>query len=71
MDRSKGKHNILGMILTLLEIGQVVARQRKAAGLRQIDLAARSGLSRATIDALKMAEHAISASLSLPGSSAC
>jgi DNA-binding XRE family transcriptional regulator len=43
---------ILGM-LTIGQIGQNVAKARNSSGLRQIDLAANAGLSRATIDALE------------------
>ena len=35
------------------QIGQTVAAARSSAGLRQTDLAAKAGLSRATIDALE------------------
>ena len=37
----------------LLNLGQHIASSRKEQGLRQTDLASRSGLSRATIDALE------------------
>ncbi len=40
-------------MLVLDEIGRTVASARNAAGLRQSDLAAKAGLSRATIDALE------------------
>ena len=40
-------------MITLSQIGEAVAATRGEMGLRQIDLAARSGLSRATIDALE------------------
>jgi transcriptional regulator with XRE-family HTH domain len=43
---------ILGM-LTIEQIGQNVATARSSAGIRQTDLAAKAGLSRATIDALE------------------
>jgi transcriptional regulator with XRE-family HTH domain len=43
---------ILGM-LSIGQIGQTVAAARSSAGLRQTDLAAKAGLSRATIDALE------------------
>jgi transcriptional regulator with XRE-family HTH domain len=46
------KPMILGMI-SLEEIGATIARARAMSGLRQIDLASRSSLSRATIDALE------------------
>ena len=36
-----------------VEIGQAVASARDASSLRQADLAAKAGLSRATIDALE------------------
>jgi transcriptional regulator with XRE-family HTH domain len=39
--------------MTIREIGQIVATARSSAGLRQTDLAAKAGLSRATIDALE------------------
>ena len=38
---------------TLCQIGQAVATARGSLGIRQVDLAARAGLSRATIDALE------------------
>jgi transcriptional regulator with XRE-family HTH domain len=38
---------------SLSSIGRQIVAARKERGLRQIDLAARSGLSRATIDALE------------------
>jgi transcriptional regulator with XRE-family HTH domain len=41
------------MILVLGDIGKSVAAARAESGLRQIDLAAKAGLSRATIDALE------------------
>jgi len=44
--------SILGME-TLDSIGQRIAQARKERGLRQADLASRSGASRATIDALE------------------
>ena len=37
----------------LFEIGQEIAASRRRHGFRQVDLAARAGLSRATIDALE------------------
>ena len=40
-------------MLTIGQIGQTVAAARSSAGLRQTDLAAKAGLSRATIDALE------------------
>jgi len=40
-------------MIHLVEVGQAVASARTAQGLRQRDLAARAGLSRATIDALE------------------
>ncbi len=40
-------------MLSIGQIGQTVATARSSAGLRQIDLAAKAGLSRATIDALE------------------
>jgi len=40
-------------MLTIAQIGQNVATARTSAGLRQTDLAANAGLSRATIDALE------------------
>jgi transcriptional regulator with XRE-family HTH domain len=43
---------ILGM-LTIGQIGQDVAKARNSSGIRQTDLAANAGLSRATIDALE------------------
>jgi len=43
---------ILGMT-TLGQIGHAVATARGSLGIRQVDLAARAGLSRATIDALE------------------
>jgi transcriptional regulator with XRE-family HTH domain len=43
---------ILGM-MTVGQIGRAVAIARSSAGLRQIDLATKAGLSRATIDALE------------------
>jgi len=43
---------ILGM-LTIGQIGVAIATARNFAGLRQADLAAKAGLSRATIDALE------------------
>ena len=46
------KPNILGM-LSIGQIGQTVAAARSSAGLRQTDLAAKAGLSRATIDSLE------------------
>jgi transcriptional regulator with XRE-family HTH domain len=46
------KPTILGM-LSVGQIGQTVAAARSSAGLRQTDLAAKAGLSRATIDALE------------------
>ena len=46
------KPTILGM-LSIGQIGQTVAAARSSAGLRQTDLAAKAGLSRATIDALE------------------
>jgi transcriptional regulator with XRE-family HTH domain len=35
------------------ELGRIIAEARADSGLRQVDLAAKSGLSRATIDALE------------------
>ncbi len=43
---------ILG-VMTLNQFGQSIGATRKEQGLRQMDLAARAGLSRATIDALE------------------
>lgn len=43
---------ILGMT-SLRKIGQIVATTRVDRGLRQVDLAGKAGLSRATIDALE------------------
>jgi transcriptional regulator with XRE-family HTH domain len=40
-------------MLTIAQIGRYVAKARSSAGLRQTDLAANAGLSRATIDALE------------------
>ncbi len=40
-------------MLTIGHIGQTVATARSSGGLRQTDLAAKAGLSRATIDALE------------------
>jgi len=40
-------------MLTIAQIGQYVSTARNSAGLRQTDLAANAGLSRATIDALE------------------
>jgi transcriptional regulator with XRE-family HTH domain len=40
-------------MITLREIGESVAAARGTMGLRQIDLAAKASLSRATIDALE------------------
>ena len=40
-------------MFSLAQIGEAVASARGSLGLRQIDLAARAGLSRATIDALE------------------
>jgi transcriptional regulator with XRE-family HTH domain len=40
-------------MLTIGQIGQSVAKARNSSGLRQTDLAANAGLSRATIDALE------------------
>jgi transcriptional regulator with XRE-family HTH domain len=40
-------------MLTIAQIGQNVSEARTSAGLRQTDLAANAGLSRATIDALE------------------
>lgn len=40
-------------MLTLGSLGADIARHRKAQGLRQADLAAKAGVSRATIDALE------------------
>ena len=44
--------NILGMP-ELVRVGQQIAVARKRAMLRQLDLAERAGVSRATIDALE------------------
>jgi transcriptional regulator with XRE-family HTH domain len=46
------KPMILGMN-TIDEIGKTIAEARAETRLRQVDLAAKSGLSRATIDALE------------------
>ena len=43
---------LLGM-MSLGQLGKSISHARKAQGLRQIDLATKSGLSRATIDALE------------------
>jgi transcriptional regulator with XRE-family HTH domain len=43
---------ILGM-MSLFQFGKCIGGTRKEQGLRQIDLATRAGLSRATIDALE------------------
>lgn len=40
-------------MITSVHIGRTVAAARSSAGLRQIDLATRAGLSRATVDALE------------------
>jgi transcriptional regulator with XRE-family HTH domain len=40
-------------MIALEDIGKEIGTARKAKGLRQADLAARSGVSRATIDALE------------------
>jgi transcriptional regulator with XRE-family HTH domain len=40
-------------MLDLLDIGQAIARQRRAMALTQGDLATRSGVSRSTINALE------------------
>jgi len=40
-------------VLVIEDIGKEIGTARKAQGLRQTDLAARSGVSRATIDALE------------------
>jgi transcriptional regulator with XRE-family HTH domain len=40
-------------MISLEEVGATIAKARAMSGLRQIDLAGRSSLSRATIDALE------------------
>lgn len=40
-------------MLILSDLGKMISGSRKSAGLRQIDLAAKGGVSRATIDALE------------------